>query len=120
MAKRLYMTNADYVAIAISPALVMTLVGSLVFFLIEVLYVGDYQARLTYAFGLFVFAAVFPDADLSHRIVLAPALVAVLVAAHLFDTREKYRRPASIALVAVLVLSAAQLLRSAALYLTAG
>jgi hypothetical protein len=52
------MTSADYVAIAISPALVMALVGSLVFFLIEVLYVGDYQARLTYAFGLFVFAAV--------------------------------------------------------------
>ena len=30
------MTNADYVAIAVSPALIMALVGSLVFFLIEV------------------------------------------------------------------------------------
>lgn len=58
MAKRLFMTSADYVAIAVSPALIMALVGSLVFFLIEVLYVGDYQARLTYAFALFVFAAV--------------------------------------------------------------
>jgi hypothetical protein len=58
MAKRLHMTAADYVAIAISPALIMLLVGSLVFFLIEVLYEGEYQARLTYVFALFVFAAV--------------------------------------------------------------
>lgn len=60
MAKRpkLRMTNADYVAIAVSPALIMALVGSLVFFLIEVLYVGQYQARLMYVFALFVFAAV--------------------------------------------------------------
>lgn len=58
MAKRLHMTSADYVAIAVSPALVMALVGSLVFFLIEVLYVGQYQARLNYVFALFVFAAV--------------------------------------------------------------
>jgi hypothetical protein len=56
--KRLTMTDADYVAIAISPALIMALVGSLVFFLIEVLYVGQYQARMIYAFALFVFAAV--------------------------------------------------------------
>lgn len=55
---RLRMTNADYVAIAGSPALVMALVGSLVFFLIEVLYVGDYTARLNYVFALFVFATV--------------------------------------------------------------
>ena len=58
MAKRLRMTNADYVAIAISPALIMALVGSLVFFLIEVLYVGDYEVRLNYVFALFVFATV--------------------------------------------------------------
>ncbi|HEX5472063.1 MAG TPA: hypothetical protein VFW73_09260, partial [Lacipirellulaceae bacterium] len=58
MAKRLYMTSADYLAIAISPALIMLLVGSLVFFLVDVVYVGQYEARLDYAFGLFVFAAV--------------------------------------------------------------
>jgi hypothetical protein len=55
---RLRMTNADYVAIAVSPALIMALVGSLVFFLIEVLYVGSYTARLNYVFALFVFATV--------------------------------------------------------------
>lgn len=60
MAKRpkLRPTNADYVAIAVSPALIMALVGSLVFFLIEVLYVGQYSARLNYVFALFVFATV--------------------------------------------------------------
>src|ERR1700752_3016296 len=58
MAKRLHMTSVDYLAIAISPALIMALVGSLVFFLIEVLYVGDWVGRLNYAFGLFVFATV--------------------------------------------------------------
>jgi hypothetical protein len=55
---RLRMTNADYVAIAVSPALVMALVGSLVFFLIEVFYVGEYVVRLNYVFALFVFATV--------------------------------------------------------------
>ena len=58
MSKRLYMTSADYLVIAISPALIMALVGSLVFFLIEVFYAGEYQARLNYSFALFVFAAV--------------------------------------------------------------
>ena len=58
MAKKLYMTTEDYLVIAVSPALIMALVGSLVYFLIEVFYAGDYEARLDYAFGLFVFAAV--------------------------------------------------------------
>jgi len=58
MSPRLRMTTADYLAIAVSPALVMLLVGSLVFFLIEVTYVGQHQARLNYVFALFVFATV--------------------------------------------------------------
>lgn len=55
---RLRMTNADYVAIAVSPALVMALVGSLVFFLVQVFYVGDFTIRLNYVLALFVFATV--------------------------------------------------------------
>lgn len=51
-------TLADYIIIAISPALIMALVGSLVFFLIELFYQGQYQARLQYVFALFVFASV--------------------------------------------------------------
>jgi hypothetical protein len=51
-------TLADYVAIALSPALIMALVGSLVFFLLEILYVGQYQGRMQWILFLFVFAAV--------------------------------------------------------------
>jgi hypothetical protein len=51
-------TLADYVAIALSPALIIALVGSLVFFLLEVLYVGHYQGRMQWILFLFVFAAV--------------------------------------------------------------
>jgi hypothetical protein len=55
---RLQKTLIDYVVIAISPALIMVLVGSLIFFLIEVFYGGEFEGRGKYVFGLFVFAAV--------------------------------------------------------------
>src|SRR5262249_60617866 len=51
-------TLADYVTIALSPALIMALVGSLVFFLLEVLYVGQYSERLQWTLFFFVFAIV--------------------------------------------------------------
>ncbi len=44
--------------IGISPALIMALVGSLVFFLLTVFYHGQYQTRLTFIFALFVMAIV--------------------------------------------------------------
>src|SRR4051794_10205591 len=49
---------ADYVVTALSPALVMVMVGSLAFFLMEVLYAGQYSGRLLYTLFFFVFAAV--------------------------------------------------------------
>ncbi|MBI3836679.1 MAG: DUF4129 domain-containing protein [Planctomycetia bacterium] len=58
MARRLHQTTADYVVIAVSPALIMTLVGSLVFFLIQVLYQGQFEGRLNWVVACFVFAAV--------------------------------------------------------------
>jgi hypothetical protein len=58
MARRLDKTLADYLVIAISPALIMTLIGSLVFFLVQVFYSGQYVARLHYILTLFIFAAV--------------------------------------------------------------
>jgi hypothetical protein len=64
-----------------------------------------------------MFAATFPDADLTQRLALAPALLVVAVAVHLLDRGEKYARLARMALVPVLVFSGSQLLRSAALYL---
>ena len=51
-------TLTDFMAEAISPALIMALVGSLVFFLVEVLYVGQYSERLLWGLFFFVFAAV--------------------------------------------------------------
>ena len=55
---RLDKTLADYVVIAISPALIMTLVGSLVFFLMEVSYRGQFESRMQWIVFWFVFAAV--------------------------------------------------------------
>ncbi|MCI0702545.1 MAG: DUF4129 domain-containing protein [Planctomycetia bacterium] len=51
-------TLADYVVTGIGPALIMLMVGSLVFFLVEVLYAGQYSGRLLYTLFFFVFAAV--------------------------------------------------------------
>jgi hypothetical protein len=51
-------TLADYVALAISPALIMGLVSSLVFFLVNVLYVGEYVERMYWILFFFVFGAV--------------------------------------------------------------
>lgn len=56
--KRLLQSTADYLAIAISPVLIMLLVGSLVFFLQEVMYGGGYQGRVRWVLACFVFAAV--------------------------------------------------------------
>jgi hypothetical protein len=49
---------ADLVVAALSPALVMGLVGSLVFFLAEVLYAGQYSLRLNWTLFFFVFGTV--------------------------------------------------------------
>lgn len=51
-------TLADYVVIAISPVLIMTLVGSLVFFLLQLTYHGEYEGRLKWILFWFISAAV--------------------------------------------------------------
>ncbi len=51
-------TLADYVTIALSPLLIMALIGSLVFFLLEVVYVGQYSGRLQWTLFFFVFGMV--------------------------------------------------------------
>jgi hypothetical protein len=58
MAKRLNKTLLDYLVIAISPAMIILLIDSLVLFLIEVFYRGNYNGRLDYVFTLFVIGAV--------------------------------------------------------------
>src|SRR5437764_14652594 len=51
-------TLADWMVIALSPLLIMALVGSLVFFLIEILYVGQYVERMRWILFCFVFGSV--------------------------------------------------------------
>ncbi|MDA1183464.1 MAG: hypothetical protein O2930_02320 [Acidobacteria bacterium] len=83
-------------------------------------YARAQEARWTIwivVFHLAAFAAVYPDADLHHRLALAPGLLAVGVAVSLLRRGEKYSDVARLALVPVLVLSSAQLLRSSVLYL---
>ena len=58
MARRLHKTLVDYLVIAISPALIIAMVGSLVFFLFEVFYQGNFHGRLQYIFALFVIGTV--------------------------------------------------------------
>lgn len=58
MSERRQRTLGDYVAVAICPALIMVLVASLLLFLLEILYVGRYTARLQWTLCAFVFAAV--------------------------------------------------------------
>ena len=84
---RLQKTLTDYLVIAISPALIMTLVGSLVYFLIAVFYHGGYPGRIEYIFALFVFAAVLiarisieegREYSMMYAIALALAMLLVL------------------------------------------
>ncbi len=58
MAKRQQQTLMDYMVIGISPALIMALVGSLLFFLLTVFYHGQHEGRLTFIFAMFVMAIV--------------------------------------------------------------
>src|SRR5882724_6436179 len=51
-------TLADYLAIAIAPVLIMTLVGSLVFFLLGLIYSGEHEAKLRWVLFWFVLASV--------------------------------------------------------------
>jgi hypothetical protein len=75
-------TLADYVTIVISPALVMAMIVSLVFFLVAGLYRGDYAARLHsilffYIFGI-VLVARIAMAGLTDRAPLYGGVLSVL------------------------------------------
>lgn len=66
-----------------------------------------------------LFAAVYTDADLAHRMALAPGVLLIAVAVSLTDGDDGTSRRMRAALAVVVALSAAQILRSAALYLSA-
>ncbi len=82
-AERSDKTAIDYVLLILTPALIMTLVGSLVFFLIEVLYAGAFKDRLRLAFFCYVFGAVLVarismTADIAARAPIYGGILAVL------------------------------------------
>ncbi|MHB8972024.1 MAG: DUF4129 domain-containing protein [Pirellulaceae bacterium] len=56
--QRLRQTLMDYMVIGISPALLMGMVGSLLYFLLTVFYHGQYEARLHFIFAMFTMAIV--------------------------------------------------------------
>jgi hypothetical protein len=62
-----------------------------------------------------LFAAVYTDADIAHRMVLAPGVLLIVVAIHVADRAPRWLRRA---LVAVILLSSAQIVRSAVLYIS--
>ena len=51
-------TLADYVAIALGPGLIMALIVSVVYFVLEILYVGDFVGRLQWIFFFYIFGSV--------------------------------------------------------------
>jgi len=58
MSRRLHPTLADYLVIAVSPALIMALVGSLIFFLLDIFYQGQFVGRMHFVFACFIMASV--------------------------------------------------------------
>jgi hypothetical protein len=58
MSRRAPETLADYLVVAICPALIMLLVGSLMYFLVEVFYQGEYRGRLLWVMAMFVLGIV--------------------------------------------------------------
>ena len=58
MSHRLQPTLTDYVVIAINPALIMLLITSLVYFLLELFYQGQYPERLHFCLWWFIFGIV--------------------------------------------------------------
>src|SRR5579885_2427120 len=84
MADRERPTTADYLTEAVTPALIMALVGSLVFFLLEVLYRGSYSGRMQWILFFFVFGSVLVGrismrGDIGGRALAYGAVLAVLV-----------------------------------------
>lgn len=81
------------------------------------------EARWTAAIAVVhftAFAAVYPDADITQRLALGPALLCVLVATSIVNRDEQKAGWMRRSLVAVLLVSAVQIGRSAALYLARG
>ena len=69
------------------------------------------------AIYMLVFAVIYTDADIAHRLILGPGLLLILVAISVIDDDDRMSRVLQASLYAVIVLSALQIARSASLYL---
>src|SRR6478736_2103412 len=58
MSRRIQPTLMDYVVIAINPPLIIVLINSLIYFLLEMFYQGQYPERLHFCLSLFILGAV--------------------------------------------------------------
>ena len=69
------------------------------------------------AIYMLVFAAMYTDADIAHRLMLGPGLLLILVAVSILEDDDRRSRMLQTWLYAVILLSARQISRSASLYL---
>ena len=76
-------------------------------------------ATVASACYLALFAAVYPDADVAHRLVLAPGLLLIAVAAQQTEGEDTAARMSRGLLTTALAISAVQIARSLMLYLAA-
>lgn len=75
------------------------------------------RALLAAGACLFVFGVTYPDADIAHRMVIAPGLLLIVVALGCIERDERYVPAMRTALIGVIALSALQIVRSGWLYL---
>ena len=75
------------------------------------------RAVVAGAATLVAFAAIYPDADIAHRMVIGPGLLMILVAVGCVDAEDREAIWLRRALVPVIALSAVQIARSSLLYL---
>jgi len=75
------------------------------------------RALLASGVCLLVFGATYPDADIAHRMVLAPGLLLIAIALGCVEREDRYAATLRAALIAVIALSTLQIGRSAWLYL---
>ena len=69
------------------------------------------------AIYMLVFAAMYTDADIAHRLILGPGLLLILVAVSILEDDDRRAGVLQTSLYAVIVLSVLQIARSATLYL---
>ncbi len=109
MARRLDKTLIDYLVIAISPALIMTLIGSLVFFLLDVFYRGPFDVRVKYVLALYVFAAVLVGRIAVEEGKQRARLFAFPLAAAAFVVLLRFAGPLNLVLILLILWSADKL-----------